>query len=133
MYALAVMQIEGRTSSGDVEAGRDWTEKAAALGHPPAQHALGLLHAGAAGDLPDWDKAVRWFRAAAEQGFAAAEYHLGVLYAEGRGVKKDTSSRPASGPSAPPSRAMAMPFWTMASWCIAAKGCRRTRPSGHSG
>ena len=88
MYELGVMLIEGRAGTPDIEAGREWTEKAAGLGNAPAQHALGLLYIGAAGDEPQWEKAAEWFRKAAGQGFAPAEYHLGVLYAEGTGVEQ---------------------------------------------
>jgi TPR repeat protein len=50
---------------------------------------MGLLAAGAGGNVPDWSSAAKWFGKAADQGFAEAQYNLAVIYFEGKGIAQD--------------------------------------------
>ncbi len=63
--------------------------KAAMLGYPQAQNALGFLFAMGRGVRRSDEMAAKWFASAAEQGHIGAQTNLGVMYAEGRGVEQN--------------------------------------------
>lgn len=77
-------------ASGDARVPKDlveaekWYRKAAELGHPGAQFALGMIY-----DYKDGAEAVKWLRKAAEQGHDMAQLHLGLHYNRGSGVAED--------------------------------------------
>lgn len=63
--------------------------RAAMLGHPDAQNALGFLYATGHGVARNEPLAARWFMSAASRGHTGAQANLGTLYAEGRGLPQD--------------------------------------------
>lgn len=63
--------------------------RAAMLGYPDAQNALGFLYATGHGVSRNEALAASWFHSAATQGHTGAQANLGTLYAEGRGLPKD--------------------------------------------
>lgn len=68
----------------DLVAAEKWYLKAAELGHPGAEFALGMIY-----DYKDEVEAVKWLRKSAEQGHDMAQLHLGLHYNRGSGVAKD--------------------------------------------
>jgi uncharacterized protein len=74
-------------------------------------------------------KAAEWFRSRRRAGLCRGRIPPRRLVCRGQGGAA-TWWRRANGSSAPPSRAMATQCWTMASWCFAARACRRTRRIG---
>ena len=76
------------TSQAELRAGRpdaaiSALRKAAALGHAPAQNALGFALQHGSGLPRDPAAALAWFRRAAEQGLADAEFNLGFMLQRG--------------------------------------------------
>ena len=84
-YNLGIMHALGYGTSEDLREAVIWFRRAADLGLPEAQNALGAILA--QGLNPT--EAVRRFRAAAEQGDAVAQYNLASMYAAGLGVGLD--------------------------------------------
>jgi hypothetical protein len=73
-------------SSKNYDKARGFFEKAAGLGHAPAQTSLGVLYANGLGGLPKDDReAARLFALAARQGDASAQSNLAFFYSQGRG------------------------------------------------
>jgi hypothetical protein len=88
---LAEISLQPPDSSmpADIAKAVAYYEKAADLGNPVAQAALGtVLTKGLTGKV-DYDQAVMWYRKAADQGDPDGELGLGVSYALGRGVPVD--------------------------------------------
>ncbi len=85
-YRLAKIYERGEGVPTDLNAARQWTERAAAGGNRRAMHDLGVYFARGEGAPQDEAAAFRWFRQAAELGVADSQYNLGVLYQQGRGV-----------------------------------------------
>jgi TPR repeat protein len=63
--------------------------RAAELGDPKAQTAVGFMYETGRGLPQDYMLAVSWYRRAAEQGYARAQHLLGLMYDKGQGVAED--------------------------------------------
>jgi uncharacterized protein len=63
--------------------------RAAELGDPKAQTAVGFMYETGRGLPQDYMLAVSWYRRAAEQGYARAQHLLGLMYDRGQGVAED--------------------------------------------
>jgi len=85
-YRLAKAYERGEGVEVDLNAARQWTERAALHGNVRAMHDLGVYYALGRGAPADEAAAFRWFRQAAEYGVADSQYNLGLLYQQGRGV-----------------------------------------------
>lgn len=72
----------------DLEAGLDWTRKAAAQGVPEAQTALGDAYLNGRGAKLDYAEAMNWFMKAANQEDSSAQRSIGEMYEKGLGVPK---------------------------------------------
>ena len=69
---------------------REWWEKAAKQGFPPAQTGMGLLYTYGKNGVPrDDKKALEWFKKAAAQNEAFAQYNIAIAYGLGKGVPRD--------------------------------------------
>lgn len=66
-----------------------YMERAAAMGHPRAQAALGLDFVLGTGEPKNLEKAVYWLTLAADKGHRVAQAELGDLYEEGEGVPQN--------------------------------------------
>jgi uncharacterized protein len=89
MFALAMLQLAGRTGAGNREQGAKLLAAAAKLGHAVAAYDLGLLYIEGQMFPQDFGKAAELFRSAAQVGLPEAQYALATLHKEGRGVEKD--------------------------------------------
>ena|SRR6476661_2931165 len=89
MFALAMLQLAGRTGSGNREQGAKLLAAAAKLGHAVAAYDLALLYIEGQMFPQDFSRAAELFRSAAQVGLPEAQYALATLYKEGRGVEKD--------------------------------------------
>jgi localization factor PodJL len=87
-HRLAKLYERGEVIGADVNAAREWTERAANGGQPYAMHDLGVYLAQDA-QTPDDQNAFRWFRQAAEYDIADSQFNLGVMYEQGRGVTEN--------------------------------------------
>jgi uncharacterized protein len=74
----------GRTVAGSASIFR-----AAELGDPRAQTAVGFMYETGRGLPQDYMLAVSWYRRAAEQGYPRAQHLLGLMYDKGQGVAED--------------------------------------------
>jgi len=63
--------------------------RAAELGDPRAQTAVGFMYETGRGLPQDYMLAVSWYRRAAEQGYPRAQHLLGLMYDKGQGVAED--------------------------------------------
>jgi uncharacterized protein len=63
--------------------------RAADLGDPRAQTAVGFMYETGRGLPQDYMLAVSWYRRAAEQGYPRAQHLLGLMYNKGQGVAED--------------------------------------------
>jgi pilus assembly protein CpaE len=90
-YRLAKMYERGEWLEADPAAALQWTERAAAGGHPRAMHDLGVYIARGDAAPADDAAAFRWFRQAADFNIADSQFNLGVLYQQGRGVTADAA------------------------------------------
>jgi TPR repeat protein len=91
-YRVAVMLRDGRMGQKELGAALTWMERAAKDGYPPAQLALGRMHAGGIGVRQDYSAAAKWYGAAAGFGkHREAQYEFGNLYFYGRGIGQDYS------------------------------------------
>jgi TPR repeat protein len=90
-YRLAKAYERGEGVPRDLQAAREWTERAAAGGNCRAMHDAGVFRARGEGAQLDEAAAHRWFLQAAERGVSDSQYNLGILYLNGRGVAQ---SRP---------------------------------------
>jgi TPR repeat protein len=90
-YRLAKMYERGEWFEADPAAALQWTERAAAGGHPRAMHDLGVYIARGDAAPADDAAAFRWFRQAADFNIADSQFNLGVLYQQGRGVTADAA------------------------------------------
>lgn len=88
-YHLAKLYERGEGVSVDLNAARQWTERAANAGDINAMHDLGVYYARGEGADANPVTAFRWFRQAAAHGLTDSQYNLGVLYEQGRGVTAD--------------------------------------------
>ena len=86
MFALAMLQLGGRTGAGNREQGGKLLAAAAKLGHAAAAYDLGLLYLEGQMFPQDFGRAAELFRSAAQAGTPEAQYALATLYKEGRGV-----------------------------------------------
>ena len=85
---LALFEIGSRLSDGrgvtaDVNAARQWYEKAAALGFAPAKYVLGNIYEKGIGVSKDIEKAKQYYLDAAKAGNISAMHNLAVLLATG--------------------------------------------------
>jgi TPR repeat protein len=86
-YRLAKIYEHGEGAPRDLNAAREWTERAARGGNCRAMHDLGVYYA--QGDAVQRNEALAfsWFQQAAELGVVDSQYNLGLLYQYGRGVQ----------------------------------------------
>ena len=95
MVRLGVCALQQNTAAKEKE-GRQWLEKAAALGDPEAKNNLAIMYArGGVAELPrDPRRAHDLYLEAAEDGCADAMHNLGIMYDSGRGgvVKADAAA-----------------------------------------
>lgn len=89
-YCLGIQSagLTGDHQPNDVESARFY-RRAADMGHPGAQNALGSLYAAGKGVSKSYGEALKWYRRAADQGNSDSMYAIGGLYQFGRGVPKD--------------------------------------------
>jgi len=87
--AVLAEQAKALYEAGDYEAALPLFLKAAEMGNPSAQYALGLFYDLGLGVQKDAEKAVEYYRLAADQGLALAQCNLGVCYYNGNGVEQD--------------------------------------------
>ena len=88
MFLLGRLHDVSRTPNPatlDLAAARAWYEKAAQIGHAPAQFALGNMFNDGEGAPFDRTMARHWFRLAAHGGFAEAQMHYARMFQTGRG------------------------------------------------
>ena len=84
------MYAQGRGIERDDSKAREWWEKAAKQGFPPAQTGMGLLYTYGKNGVPHDDKkALEWFKKAAAQNEAFAQYNIAIAYGLGKGVPRD--------------------------------------------
>jgi TPR repeat protein len=84
-----MLQLAGRTGTGNREQGAKLLAAAAKLGHAVAAYDLALLYIEGQMFPQDFGRAAELFRSAAQVGLPEAQYALATLYKEGRGVEKD--------------------------------------------
>ncbi len=90
-YELAVLNSENDADGEWPEERRIWLERAAELGEPRAQFAIGMRYLGGDGYDKDERKAVEAFRAAAEAGHVGAQRRMGICCKKGVGVESDAA------------------------------------------
>ncbi len=89
-HQVGVIYRDGLAGHKNLHASVRWFEKAAKLGHPPAQYALGRAYALGEGVAQNFGRASELYRTAAGFGrHAPSEYALGQLYFQGKGVLQD--------------------------------------------
>jgi len=88
-YVLATILETAPPPHRDLEAARQWYERAAELGHAGAQNNLGALYFDGRGVLRNPLEAAKWYRLAADQGHAVAQTNLALMYGMGLGVEQD--------------------------------------------
>ena len=66
----------------------EYFEKAARMGHGPAQNNLGLMYQTGTGVKADLEEAVRWYQHAANQGNLDGQFNLGLMTFKGEGGLK---------------------------------------------
>jgi uncharacterized protein len=87
--ALASAGTVQATEIGKAVAGSAGVFRAAELGDPKAQTAVGFMYETGRGLPQDYMLAVSWYRRAAEQGYPRAQHLLGLMYDKGQGVAED--------------------------------------------
>lgn len=85
-YRLAKIYEHGEGAPRDLNAAREWTERAARGGNCRAMHDLGVYYAQGDAVQRNESLAFDWFQQAAELGVVDSQYNLGLLYQHGRGV-----------------------------------------------
>lgn len=80
-YEIGARFTEGRGTAVDLARAAVWYQRAADLGHAPAQYRLANFYEKGSGLPRDIDAAKKWYQLAAEQGNASAMHNLAVLYA----------------------------------------------------
>lgn len=65
--------------AGDYKTAAVYFEKAAELGHPGAQHELGVCYRDGNGVEQSDEKAVKYYQMSADQGYAAGQAALGYM------------------------------------------------------
>lgn len=89
-YELALRYKNGEGMPLDPKMAMYWMQKAAKLGSPKAQNALGLMYIKKAVDIsPDYEKALYWFAKAASQKYTVSYNNIARMYEVGMGVPKD--------------------------------------------
>jgi uncharacterized protein len=92
LYLLGALYLKGDVLYGipkDNKRALELLRKAADLGQPRAQHAVGVHYEQGRLVKQDMAEAAKWYRKAADQGNPDAQYALGLMYMQGRGVKQD--------------------------------------------
>lgn len=84
-HILSVMYYNGRGTRSDEHRGREWTQKAAALGSPVAMHNMGIICDNNGQDY----QAFSWYKKAAEAGCELTPPVLEKRYRFGIGTKVD--------------------------------------------
>lgn len=85
-YRLAKLHERGLGVPKDLEAARQWTERAAEGGNVKAMHDLAVYYAEGEGGQQSYAAAAEWFRKAADYGLTDSQYNLAVLYEAGLGI-----------------------------------------------
>jgi TPR repeat protein len=75
--------------NGEFDQGRQFLERADALGHPEASYNLASMYAKGDGVQPDDAKVVAYLEKSVAGGYPPAMTNLGLLYAQGQGVPQD--------------------------------------------
>lgn len=89
---LSNLFSQGGGVTADQKKAYAYTEKAAELGDPRAQHDVGLAYEKGSPVPRDIDKAAMWLKKSADQNYADGEFAYGVLLATGRGKGLDKAS-----------------------------------------
>ena len=88
-YNLASNLLEKNITSKKTRKAFVYMNKAASLGSPEAQNALGIMYAKGIGTTIDMKSAVDWYRRGAASGNVGAMRNLGYCYHAGDGVAVD--------------------------------------------
>lgn len=91
-YRLAKIYEHGDGAPRDLNAAREWTERAARGGNCRAMHDLGVYYAQGESVQRNETLAFSWFQQAASLGVVDSQYNLGLLYQHGRGVEANVDN-----------------------------------------
>lgn len=89
---LSNMFGQGNGVTADQKRAFSYTQKAADLGDPRAQHDVGLAYERGTVVPRDIDKAAEWLKKSADQDYADGQFAYGVLLATGRGKGLDKAT-----------------------------------------
>lgn len=89
LYHLGLMAQFGQGGQADDRAAFDFYHRAARMGHPASETAVGVYCCRGGPVSRNFPIAMKWFVRGAEHGDSIAAYNAGVLYAKGQGVEKD--------------------------------------------
>lgn len=89
IFQQAVAAAKDESPPGNKTIAYKLFRRAAEMGHPIAQHRIGVAYATGGEVEKDDTEAVKWYILSANQGYAEAQFDLGVRYILGKGVSKD--------------------------------------------
>lgn len=86
---LAIMFLEGKGVTADIDKALFYYRQAAERDIPFAQHKLAQLYLDGHHVKPDPEKALNWLLSSARLGFVRAQLDLSLLYENGTGITQD--------------------------------------------
>jgi len=89
IFQQAEAAAKDATTPGNKTIAYTLFRRAAEMGHPIAQHRVGVAYATGSEVEKSDTEAVKWYTLSANQGYAEAQFDLGVRFILGRGVPKD--------------------------------------------
>jgi len=88
-FKLAGIYYRAEGVRQDLSKAVTWYQRAARLGHGPAEHLLGTFYVAGLGLSKDYDQAFELFKRAAEHGDLAGRHALGWCHQQGIGTEKN--------------------------------------------